>query len=204
MAIRRDAFERAGVLDCWKHSVSDDYSMAIAVRASGFGIHYEPRCLIGSYGSIRLQEFFHWATRQIVLTRVYSPRLWNLAFIVQVPFVASWWWICGDCAIGIGRTVLESLHSYLFALGTHLILVSTVYILSVARGIYRLKAILLIRAHSRSEILRFTWAYVLLAPLVSTITAYTLFASLLTRCLEWRGVRYELISPQEVRVIRNG
>jgi cellulose synthase/poly-beta-1,6-N-acetylglucosamine synthase-like glycosyltransferase len=204
MAIRRDAFERAGVLDCWKHSVSDDYSMAIAVRAAGFGIHYEPRCLIGSYGSIRLQEFFHWATRQIVLTRVYSPRLWNLAFIVQVPFVASWWWICGDCAIGIGRTVLESLHSYLFALGTHLILVSTVYILSVARGIYRLKAILLIRAHSRSEILRFTWAYVLLAPLVSTITAYTLFASLLTRCLEWRGVRYELISPQEVRVIRNG
>ena len=204
MAIRKDAFERAGVLDWWKHSISDDYSMANAVRAAGLGIHYEPRCLIGSHGTIRLYEFLHWATRQIVITRVYSPRLWNLAFIAQVPFVAGWWWIVGDCAIGIKRTVLGGPHSYSFTLGTYLLLLSTVFLLSLVRGILRLKAILLIRADSRSMILRFAWAYMLMAPLVSTVTAYTLLASLLTRCLEWRGVKYELISPEQVRVIRNG
>ena len=204
MAIRKEAFKRAGVLDWWKHSISDDYSMANAVRAAGLGIHYEPRCLIGSHGSISLYEFLHWATRQIVLTRVYSPRLWNLAFLVQIPFVACWWWIVGDSAIGIKRAVEAGLPSYYFSLGASLLLVLLVYALSVVRGFYRLKAILLIRADSRSAILKFAWAYVALAPLISTVTAYTLFASLLTRCLEWRGVKYELISPQQVRVIRNG
>ena len=204
MAIRRHAFERIGVIDRWKRSVSDDYSMADAVRAAGLKIHYEPRCLIGSYGSIRLYEFLRWATRQIVITRVYSPQLWNLAFMAQVPFVASWWWMVGVCALGSGRTVLAGSRFSFYPLGTQLLLVSTVYALSLLRGIYRLKAILLIRADSSAEILRFAWAYVLLAPLVSTATAYALFASLLTRCLEWRGVRYELVSSQEVRVIRNG
>jgi cellulose synthase/poly-beta-1,6-N-acetylglucosamine synthase-like glycosyltransferase len=203
MAIRRETFERARVLDCWRHSVSDDYSMSIAVRAAGLTIHYEPRCLTGSHGRTRLREFLQWATRQLLLTRVYSPRLWSLAFIFQIPFVAGWWWLVGNCAVDITRLLQGAPNLYPHSLWPRILSIFMIYCLSMVRGIYRLKAITLIRADSRSEILRYAWAHVLMAPLVSTVTAYALLASLLTRRLEWRGVEYELISPREVRVIRN-
>jgi hypothetical protein len=42
-----------------------------------------------------------------------------------------------------------------------------------------------------------------LFPLSSTLTAYNLARSALTSSIEWRGVRYEFDSAQELRVIRS-
>lgn len=201
MAIRKEAFDRVRVLEYWNFSISDDYSLASAVRAAGLRIFYEPRCLIGSYGRCSLGELLRWSTRQILLTKIYSRRLWQLAFVSQFPFVIGWYWALYRCAKTAWISV--STQNHLSAPLAPLMLLIAIYLLGVLRGSLRLKAIRLIRYDSRKEIDHFAWCYLFLSPLVSTLTAYTLLASALTSSLEWRGVRYELRSPREVRVIRN-
>ena len=200
MAIRRQVFDAAGVLNYWRHSISDDYSLAAAVKAIGLRIHYEPRCLIGNYGDTRWRELLEWSTRQILITRIYSRRLWQAACVSQFSFMIGWWWAVFRSIADIGRLIFKETTPSLF--WVHVSLVGAVYLLGVIRGNYRLKAVTQIRADCRDAILRFAWAYRFLAPLVSTLTAYTLLASITTSRLEWRGVKYKLISPREVRVVR--
>ncbi len=200
MAIRRTVFEDTRVLDYWRYSISDDYSMAAAVRAAGMPIHYEPRCLIASDGEIRLQELLDWAARQILITRVYSPRLWKLALLSQFPFVIGWWWAVCRCVTEVANVLMGG--GLTHPARVDFSLVSFIYLLGVIRGWYRWQSIRLIRSDSLTAIDRFAWCYMLLAPLVSTLTAYTLVASLLNTQVKWRGVKYELISSREMRVIR--
>ncbi len=48
-AIRRATFEQSGVLEEWKNSVSDDYSMTRALERTGRSILFLPECLTLSY-----------------------------------------------------------------------------------------------------------------------------------------------------------
>ena len=56
MALRKTTFTAARVLNYWEHSLSDDYSLTQAMKDARLRIHYEPRCLIGSYGSCTWKE----------------------------------------------------------------------------------------------------------------------------------------------------
>jgi cellulose synthase/poly-beta-1,6-N-acetylglucosamine synthase-like glycosyltransferase len=205
MAIRRATFERAQVLRYWKHSISDDYSLARALNATGFKICYEPRCLIPSHGDCSWRELLEWSTRQILITKIYSRRLWQLALVSQFPFLAGWWWGLGGLILGFGQFWAQSagglgLTSRSRQLGA---MIGVIYLLGALRGLWRLRAVNLIFREQRHAVNRFWWGYVLLAPLVSTLTGYNLLVSLLTSTLEWRGVRYELKSAEEVRVVRS-
>ena len=42
----------------------------------------------------------------------------------------------------------------------------------------------------------------MLAPVVPFLFAWNFIASLLTKTIRWRGIRYELISPNETRVLK--
>jgi cellulose synthase/poly-beta-1,6-N-acetylglucosamine synthase-like glycosyltransferase len=203
-AIRRSVFEQAEVSRYWKHSISDDYSLTRAVKEAGFRIHFEPRCLIGSHGDCGWTELLEWSTRQVLITKIYSRRLWQLAFISQFPFLVGWWW-------GLGKFIATLLASWagrmdqlnqalqLERLGLTMALI---YLLGALRGFWRLRAVNLIFRNQRHAVNRFWWAYVLMSPLVSTLTTYNLFASLLTSTLKWRGVRYELKPDGGVRSVK--
>jgi cellulose synthase/poly-beta-1,6-N-acetylglucosamine synthase-like glycosyltransferase len=207
MAIRRTTFEGARVLAHWKHSISDDYSLARAVKKARLKIHYEPRCLIASHGSCGWRELLQWSTRQIIITKVYWRRLWELALVSHFIFVTGWWWVFGQFTLAVWQSLTAGdipppmrpdspLHHY----GT---IISIIFFLGALRGFLRTEAVKLIQARDRDQIQQFWWAYTLLSPIVSTLTAYNLAVSLLTSSLEWRGVRYELKSADEVRVIRS-
>jgi cellulose synthase/poly-beta-1,6-N-acetylglucosamine synthase-like glycosyltransferase len=86
MAIRKTTFHSARVLDYWQRSISDDYSMTRALKDAKLRIHYEPRCLIGSHGCCGWGELLEWSTRQMILTKVYSRKFWQLAFVSQWTF----------------------------------------------------------------------------------------------------------------------
>lgn len=206
MAIRRATFERAQVLRYWKHSISDDYSLTRALKDTGLKIHYEPRCLTASHGDCNWRELLEWSTRQILITKFYSRRLWQLAFVSQFPFLAGWWGGLGGLIVGFRQfwgqsTGRSSSTSQWWQLG---VMIGIIYLFGVLRGLWRLRAVNLIFPDERHTINRFWWGYTLLAPLVSTLTGYNLLLSLLTSTLEWRGVRYELKSDEEVRVVRSG
>ena len=180
--------------------------MTQALKDAKLRIHYEPRCLIGSYGRCGWGELLEWSTRQMILTKVYSRKLWQLALVSQWTFSLVWWWALagvvvaflaeGGRLVGFGRLerrhpeVRTSWQGFLFLFGA-------------VRGWYRTRTIQHMRPERRDEIQNFWWGYVLLFPLASTLTAYNLARSALTSSIEWRGVRYEFGSAQELRVIRS-
>jgi ceramide glucosyltransferase len=204
-AIRRTTFQRTQVLRYWKRSISDDYSLTRALKTAGLKIYYEPRCLVASYGDCSWSELLEWSTRQILITKIYSRRLWQLAFASQLPFLAGWWWGSGALLLGFGgfRAASTDGHGSAGGLWQLGVMVGLIYLFGAVRGSWRLRAVNLIFRDRRHVVNRFWWGYVLLAPLVSTLTGYNLLVSLITSTVEWRGIRYEVKSADEVRVVRS-
>lgn len=205
MAIRRETFLRARVLEYWQRSISDDYSMTQAMKDAKLRIHYEPRCLIGSYGRCGWRELLEWSTRQMILTKVYSRRLWQLALVSQWTFSLVWWWALGGVLTTFFPRPSGPIVSFLWSGGVrkYALLAGLLFLFGAARGWYRTRTIQHLRPEHREEIQNFWWGYVLLFPLASTLTAYNLARSAFTSSIEWRGVRYELGPAQALRVIRN-
>ena len=205
MAIRRSTFVHAKVLSYWSHSISDDYSVTQAMRDSKLRIHYEPRCLIGSAGKCSWRELFEWSTRQIIITRIYSRKLWRIAFLSQGSFLIVWWTAFLCVLASLLQTLLsdavlnpqnyQKLVQYGFISGS-------IFILGVTRGWFRLKAIHHIFPDQQPNITPFWWGYTLLFPLVSTLTGLNLLVSAFKNQLNWRGIRYEFQPDGTLRVIR--
>jgi len=205
MAIRKSTFHLARVLDYWQRSISDDYSITHALKDAKLRIHYEPRCLIGSYGRCDWRELLEWSTRQMILTKVYSRKLWQLALVSQWTFSLVWWWALAGLAVALFPRREASITSGIWGGGTqkYVLLAGLLFLFGAVRGWYRTRTIQHLRPEHRDEIQSFWWGYVLLFPLASTLTAYNLARSALTSSIEWRGVRYEFGAAQELRVIRS-
>jgi ceramide glucosyltransferase len=205
MAIRKTTFHRVRVLDYWQRSISDDYSMTQALKDAKLRIHYEPRCLIGSYGRCDWGELLEWSTRQMILTKVYSRKFWQLALVSQWTFSLVWWWSLAGVLVALLPRGEGSLTGTLWRAGLpkYAFLAGFLFLFGAVRGWYRTRTIQCLRPERRDEIQKFWWGYVLLFPLASTLTAYNLARSALTSSIEWRGVRYEFGSAHELRVIRS-
>ena len=201
MAIRRSTFAAVDVPAYWEHSVSDDYSLAEAVRAAGLRIHYQPRSLVASHGDCNWRELLEWSTRQVIITKVYSRGLWRMALLSEWPFVLFWWWAVGELlasALGVGGAIRIG-----WLQGAPLLLLlGAAWLLGAVRGLFRWKMICRIRPEQRERLKRDFWGYLLLGPLAATLTAFNLLVSLFTSTIVWRRVRYRLVSSREVRVVR--
>jgi cellulose synthase/poly-beta-1,6-N-acetylglucosamine synthase-like glycosyltransferase len=87
MAMRRRDFDRSGVEEIWRGALSDDLTLATAIRGLGLRIEFVPKCLTNSSGSCTMRECYAWLRRQLFVARMYSPALWRGAFISFVPML---------------------------------------------------------------------------------------------------------------------
>ncbi len=88
VAIRRDRFDaRACDREAWGGSVSDDYSMTDALARAGVPIVFVPECLVTSPVDLGASSFFEFTNRQLIITRVYSPKLWITAALGHAFYV---------------------------------------------------------------------------------------------------------------------
>lgn len=188
MAIRRETFESARVRDFWKNALSDDFAMTRAVREAGLRIRFEPRCLSLSYEDCSMSELLEWSFRQLAITRTYDPRLWKAAFAAQcLNFGALW----GGLAAGIvhwgaplGKLALAG--------------AVAIYLLGALKAQLRISAVRSIFPEAAS---RHLLAYLFWGPLASLVSLAGLFRSAFSNEIEWRGIRYKMISPFETIVI---
>lgn len=199
MAIRAADFRRLEVAErYWASTVSDDYALTRAVReararhAAG-RIRFEPRCLVKSGEELSLREFLSWANRQIILTRVYSSRLWRMG-------LGSYLLYCGTFVLGLALIATRSIT----AAGDSVVAAALILILALGIIKARLRTVVarLIFPEERASFDRYGSSYWTLAPLVPWVMLVNFVTAGLTRRIEWRGVRYELRSPDEVRVLK--
>lgn len=191
-AILKNNFEALKIADRWRHALSDDYALTIGVQAAGQHVRFVPNCLLVSREDAGLAELLEFTTRQIIITRVYNPKLWWTGMISHALFCAVFF---GGAALAAIRAVTghESLLIWL--------MLASIYALGSAKGWLRLAAAKEALPYLRGEINRLWWVFTLLWPLVALLFFYNFTRSAATREIKWRGTRYEMRSPTETIVI---
>ena len=191
-AIRRERFEQSSVMDYWNGSVSDDFSLTHALRQSGMRILFAPECLVPTMFDCNLQRLLEFTNRQIVITRVYEPRLWRIAGLGHLIY-------CASVLIGIGLFIANTISG---APAVHLLLLALLpIVLSMARGVLRLAAIMEVLPEWKTKLLADGWIWTFLAALAPFLALWNTLVALFSRQIRWREIRYELLSPGQTRIL---
>ncbi len=191
-AIRRSLFDQMGMLDIWQNSFSDDYSLTIAIERTRRQIVFLPECLTPSYVQTDFPSLFEFTNRQIKITRIYRPKMWATAFATHFLF-------CFTLLLGLFLALdlaIESRPS--FQVLTLLVLP---VLLAAFRGALRVIGVTDALPSVRAEIMAQSWIYVAVTLLVPFLYLFNFCASLIGRRITWRGIQYEIISPDQTRVL---
>jgi cellulose synthase/poly-beta-1,6-N-acetylglucosamine synthase-like glycosyltransferase len=191
-AIRRSLFDQIGIADEWLHSISDDYSMTRALDRAGRSILFVPECLTLSYIETDFSGLFEFTNRQILITRVYAEKMWNASAATHLLF-------CVTLILG-GLLTLENLLASLPALQLAT-LTFLPLLLAAIRGALRLVGLTEALPIARAQIMGQAWIYIALGTFISFLYLANFVTSLITRKTRWRGVLYEVISPNQTRIL---
>ncbi len=184
-AIRRETFNRVGVLDAWKGALSDDYALASAVRRAHLSIVYVPTCLVPSHGDCSWSELLEFTTRQMKITRVYARQMWMMGLVTYTLFNITFLLL----TIAI---VFDPRWFFPWA---------AIYALAVVRSRALIKGVG--RTIPSTSLKPYAWFYLLSPPVVAFLYQINFIASMLSRRLVWRGIGYLLISPTQTRTYRS-
>jgi ceramide glucosyltransferase len=191
-AIRKSVFEQSGVLDEWQHSVSDDYSMTIALHRANRPIVFLPECLTISYVETDLAGLMEFTNRQILITRVYSSKMWAVAGATHLLF-------CVTIALGVFLTLAD-----VFAGRPSMQIAALTFLpllLASIRGAFRVIAVQESLPAMKDQIQQQSWIHLLLGVLIPCLYSMNFLVSAATRKIRWRGIRYELVSAQQTNII---
>lgn len=191
-AIRRPGFEQSGVLEEWLNSVSDDYSMTRALQNAGRSIAFVPECMTPSYVETDFHGLLEFTNRQILITRVYAEKIWATAGATHLLF-------CLTILLGLWVTLGELVATRpAFQLA---ILTLLPLLLAAIRGTLRFTGVSEVMPAYRSQLMSQSAIYIGLGVFVPFLYLWNFFTSLISRKARWRGVVYELISPQQTRIV---
>ncbi len=191
-AIRRSVFEQANVAEEWIHSVSDDYSMTHALERLGRPILSVPECLTLSFPATDFDGLMEFTNRQVLITRVYNQKLWVTAAATHLSYCTT---IVFGAMLFLGN-LFAGRPAFHLALLTCLPM-----LLAAIRGALRLAAVSEILSAWRSKLMEQSWIWTALSVFVPFLYVVNFAASAFTRTIRWRGMRYELVSPDETKIL---
>jgi ceramide glucosyltransferase len=191
-AIRRSVFDQSGILEEWQHSVSDDYSMTRALERANKSIVFLPECLVPSFVETDITGLMEFTNRQVLITRVYAQKIWGMAAATHLLY-------CLSLVIGTILTLSDFLAT---RPAFHLAALTFLpVLLSMIRGALRAAGVSEVLPAHRSQIAGQAWIYVLLTVFIPFLYLVNFVSSLLTRKIRWRGITYELIAPEQTRIV---
>jgi hypothetical protein len=191
-AIRRERFEQSNALEFWNGSVSDDLSLTRALRQSGLPILFAPECMVPTIFDCGAAGLLEFTNRQIIITRVYESRLWVLGGLAHALY-------CGAVLMGVGLFI-RNLVTDAPAVQL-LLLASAPPMLSMGRGVLRLAAIVEVLPDWKSKLLADGWIWTFLAAVAPFLALWNTLVASFSRQIRWRGIRYELLSPGQTRIL---
>ncbi len=194
MAIRVSTARRANLCERWREVLTDDYPMTAMARDLGMRVEFVPNCLVKTPISFTCSEFFRFARRQYMITRVYSPWLWLLAltatWLYTVAFVTAW--------VYAGLSFHHAQDPWIW-----LCPLSAVLVVGTAdqlRATYRRRCVQRLFGNRIADALRKPlqldrWGTIL----CMAIHGMIVFCSAFGRVIEWRGIRYRMKGPRDIR-----
>jgi cellulose synthase/poly-beta-1,6-N-acetylglucosamine synthase-like glycosyltransferase len=191
-AIRKSIFNELGIRERWRGSVSDDFTMTRTLHEAKLPIHFVPACLVPSVDDCTVKELLKFTNRQLKITRVYAPHLWQPVLIGSLLFCAVFF---GGLAIVIARGT-QGL-SYIVPL----VMVLLIYVLGAAKAYIRLRAVSTALMDCRKQLLKSFPTHIVLWPVASLLFLINAIAAAGSRRIRWRGITYDLKSPNEAVII---
>lgn len=193
-AIRREIFEKLDMCEKWRGTLSDDFAVTRAMHEAKFPIYFVPHALTASVEDCSLRELFEFTTRQIKITRVYAQHLWVNLFIGSGLFVLVWIW-------GIFILFSNPLNSFIFWFAV--ISLFLIFGFSTGKSYLRLEAVKLVLKNYESELSRQFFPQNILWIITPAIFLYNCFCALISRRIIWRGITYDLHSPNLTEILLN-
>jgi cellulose synthase/poly-beta-1,6-N-acetylglucosamine synthase-like glycosyltransferase len=188
-AIRRATFERLGISEHWRGTVSDDFTISRVLREAKLPIHFTPNCLVPSIGDCDFKELLEFTTRQIKITRVYSAHLWLPLLLGSALFTL----------VFFGGILLLSLQILSGVLP--LLVLLLIFLLGATKAFVRWRAVRIPLAAYRSMMNRDLPAHLFLWPIASLLYLYNAIVAGFSQRINWRGITYDLKSPSEAVII---
>jgi ceramide glucosyltransferase len=177
MAIRKETFFEARVVERWKGEISDDYSLAEAVHAAGLTIAYAPGAMVPCFERLNAGTLFRWIRRQLTITRIYRPRLWWTALFAHVFY-------CG----GMVASAAASMQGSRLAEWALIAQLSP----GMLKGLNRATLAKAALPEREQWFRRHGWVHAIWIPLATWLWLAGLAASAFGNSIEWRGYRYEI------------
>jgi cellulose synthase/poly-beta-1,6-N-acetylglucosamine synthase-like glycosyltransferase len=188
-AIRRATFERLGISEHWRGTVSDDFTISRVLREAKLPIHFTPNCLVPSISDCDFKELLEFTTRQIKITRVYSAHLWLPLLLGSALFTL----------VFFGGILLLSLQILSGVLP--LLVLLLIFLLGATKAFVRWRAVRIPLAAYRSMMNRDLPAHLFLWPIASLLYLYNAIVAGFSQRINWRGITYDLKSPSEAVII---
>ncbi|MCC6585234.1 MAG: glycosyltransferase [Bryobacterales bacterium] len=177
MAVTKQNFKKLKVEERWRGAVSDDYRLAQTVHNAGLTITFAPGALTADTSHTNWGRLLEWTTRQLVITRVYSPKLWWMGFAAHILYCAAWPAAAFAAVDGVAWGPLA--------------LAGQLY-LGMKKGFHRTQLIRAAMPRDDAWFRRYGWAHWALVPFVTWVWLYSFLTSAMTTTIEWRGRRYDL------------
>lgn len=194
-AILREVFDRCGVRDAWDAAVSDDYALSGAVRAAGLRIRFVPQALAPSSDATTLAGFWSFALRQIIITRVYSPRTWRAGLLLCLNLVVG-----GTAAAAVFFAALFGWLDANWVLWPAFAAWMALLAAIIGRAAYRQRAVRRV-LHPPDATWRDAWADLSAVTFSGLMFLALMVASMRTRRIVWRGIEYDMVSPRCTRIV---
>lgn len=192
-AIRLTTFEKLRILERWRGTVSDDFTVTRVLQEAKLPIHFVPNSLLPSLDGSNLRELFEFTNRQLKITRVYAPHLWRSVLIGSALFTAVFFG-------GLILVIVRASQGLSYAMP--LLLLFIIYLLGAMKSYIRLQAVAGALKSHRKQIINSLPGHVLLWPLASALFLVNAIVAGSSRRIEWRGITYELKSATEAVIIR--
>ncbi|MCB1025051.1 MAG: glycosyltransferase family 2 protein [Acidobacteria bacterium] len=190
MAIRRDNFDSLEIRNKWRGTLSDDFALTKVLHEAGKPICFVPQCLTASVGDCGPGELLEFTTRQMKITRVYSPSHWIVSLISAFLFTAVFFG---------GIAHLFFTRGIYFWIDLSLIVI--LFILGGAKAWIRLLSVKMVLPDYEIELNKQLRSQLTLWVITPIIFLFNDLMALISRRIVWRGIEYELKSATETVII---
>jgi ceramide glucosyltransferase len=192
-AIRRTTFNDVRVLEAWEGAISDDFAITRALETAGKPIIFCAECLAATPHPWTGASLLEFTNRQILITRIYSPRRWRMGAAAHLSYAVT----VVFAAVAILAQMVGGDPWFNLVLMTF-----PVVLLAAIKGALRTIVVSEMLPEWKAQLGQWSWVWTVLAPVVPFLFAWNFIASLFTRKIRWRNIRYELVSPNVTRVLK--
>ncbi len=195
MAMRYDLFKALDIESLWKNVLSDDLSLTHAIKKTSRKIEFVPACLVASFESMTWRSLFEFVRRQFIITRIYTPAFWLFGLLSSVLSVVALWLPLG---LAVNTALLNGAGAAFYAICAGSVIAAQ----CLRAGCRQTMAMRLFEPYAgrikKAAIadIGFFWGWSLLMLIMIGSSAFG-------RIISWRKIKYKLIAPDHIEIVKS-